>query len=180
MRIYVNVMEILIEQEVMRQISAQSALKGLDTIAVTTYALNRVPPLYACSAYGLSEQIHRGYQQYQASIEQAVQWAISAVRKAPRHVSEPLTQRVYERLLSHLRSAQSLGQLTPAHLLKLAEGWLFDEPSPPGLASKPIGPVERPVTLAPNSEGCSSEGGYAAIAPRESPERGAMFAAGIR
>jgi hypothetical protein len=147
MRIYVNVMEILVEQEVVRQIATHSALKELDTIAVTTYALNRVPPLYACSTYGLREQVQRGYQQYQHNIEQAVQWAITAVRKAPRHASQPLTQWIYEQVLSDLRSAQSLGQLNPEHLLQLAEGWLAQDP-----------PVSTENSMHPAPEVCPNRG----------------------
>ncbi|GAB4370363.1 MAG: hypothetical protein Kow00121_11000 [Elainellaceae cyanobacterium] len=92
MGIYKNVMEMLVEEEVVRQV------KGLPTrtasyinqVELVAYALNQLPALYATSEKGLEHQLKRGREKYKAQIAQAVQRSIAAVGRDPLRVCVPL------------------------------------------------------------------------------------------
>jgi hypothetical protein len=89
---YRNIMETLVTQEVNRQLRkvAPNLAQYIDRVEVTTYALNRLPPLYASSAEGLHQQQQRGEQQFGEQIVTAVRQAIAAVERDPLRVSTPL------------------------------------------------------------------------------------------
>lgn len=93
MCIYKNVMEILVEEEVIRQYKALSVdasyPKPEDIVA---YALNQLPPLYATSEQGLQYQIQRGRVKFAIRITQTVQQAIAAVRRKLQTQNTPLRQ----------------------------------------------------------------------------------------
>ncbi len=122
MKIYVNVMELLIEQEIVRSLKKKEYkhLRG-EIVALMTYALNRVPPLYACSLEGLKSQINRGKQDYSSHIENAVRWSFSAVNKAPRQGSIALTRELYQRVLAETRTAQRNHELSPVDLPEMID-----------------------------------------------------------
>ena len=88
-----NVMESLVKAEVRRQVEAVSPRLAayLNPDELMTYALNRLPPLYASSQEGLEHQLKRGKVQLKQKIVQAVQWAIAAVQNDPLRSRTPLT-----------------------------------------------------------------------------------------
>lgn len=92
MKTYQNIMELLVEKEVERQIQAlpQQTADWIEPIHVVTYALNRLPTLYANSEEGLGYQLRKGEQGYGARIAQAVHWAILAVQRDPLQHRTPI------------------------------------------------------------------------------------------
>ena len=89
---YQNVMEILVEEEIerrLKQLSPQIA-KSINPIEVATYALNRLPPLYASSEKGWKYQKQRGMKELAKQISTVVSRSISAVQKDPIRLSTPL------------------------------------------------------------------------------------------
>lgn len=92
MGIYKNVMELLVEEEVVRQFNALSErmTSYVNQVEWVAHALNQLPPLYATSEKGLHHQLQRGKQQYGKDIQQAVQRALAAVCRDPLRSSIPL------------------------------------------------------------------------------------------
>ena len=91
-RPHINVMELLVSEEVQRQTQALSprVLKYLKSEEVETYALNRLPSLYASSEKGWRHQYEKAKRELFAQIKNAVRQAIAAVQVDPIRVSEPL------------------------------------------------------------------------------------------
>ena len=81
----VNVMEILVAQEVEQQLKAlpQATVEYITQLDVITYALNRLPPLYAASQEGMAYQKEEAKENHQRAIQLAVKRAISAVQRDP-------------------------------------------------------------------------------------------------
>lgn len=92
MGIYKNVMELLVEEEVVRQFKALSERVAayVNQVEWVAYALNQLPPLYATSEKGLKQQIQTGRTKYNKEIQQAVQRALVAIRRDPIRSSTPL------------------------------------------------------------------------------------------
>lgn len=129
---YVNVMELLIEQEIITRLkeSPDDHMKR-EVVSLMAYALNRVPPLYACSIQGIKSQIKRAKQDYSSHIENAVRWAFSAVKKAPNTPSAGLTREVYQQILQDTRRARKTGDLSPIDLPELIDSMLPEDESEP-------------------------------------------------
>jgi hypothetical protein len=91
-RPHVNVMELLVAEEVQKQTQALSprVLKYLKTEEVETYALNRLPSLYASSEKGWQHQYEKAKRELHNQIKGAVRQAIAAVQIDPIRSSEPL------------------------------------------------------------------------------------------
>ncbi|NJL45334.1 MAG: late competence development ComFB family protein [Leptolyngbyaceae cyanobacterium SM2_3_12] len=91
-RAYVNVMELLVAEEVARQTEGLSprVLKYLKGVEVETYALNRLPALYASSEKGWQHQYEKAKRELHNQIKSAVRQAFAAVQVDPIRVSEPL------------------------------------------------------------------------------------------
>lgn len=89
---YKNVMELLVEEEVVRQFSAlpPRIASYIDQAEWIAHALNQLPPLYATSERGLHFQMQRGKAKHQTAIQQSVQRALAAIRRDPLRSSEPL------------------------------------------------------------------------------------------
>lgn len=107
MGIYKNVMELLVEEEVIRQYQAlPSRISAyVNQVEWVAHALNQLPPLYATSEKGLQHQIDRGKAKYGAEIRQAVQRALAAIRRDPLRTSTPLQSAhvPFREVLSQLR-----------------------------------------------------------------------------
>ncbi|MEB3163765.1 MAG: late competence development ComFB family protein [Prochlorothrix sp.] len=91
---YKNIMEILVEQEVahqMRKVPPQM-VQYVRAVEVMTYALNRLPVLYACSEKGMQLQLKNAKQKYGPQIVQQVHWAIAAVQRDPLRQFKPIQQ----------------------------------------------------------------------------------------
>lgn len=89
---YINVMESLVSDEVEKQIKRlpPNVRQYLDPIEITTYALNRIPPLYASSEQGRKKQEARAKDKFSEEITQAVRQGIAAVQRDPLRVSTPI------------------------------------------------------------------------------------------
>ena len=87
-----NVMEILVAEEVERQMRRcpSALLDYVKAVEIETYALNRLPPLYAASHEGLEYQKQRARREYGQKIQTAVRHAFSAVQRDPLRKSTPL------------------------------------------------------------------------------------------
>ena len=89
---YQNVMELLVKDEIERQLKKLPlTLKPyINKLEVATYALNRLPPLYASSEKGKSQQKLQGQSKYKEQIQTAVRQGLSAVERDPLKTSRPL------------------------------------------------------------------------------------------
>ena len=87
-----NVMEILVAEEVERQMKRfpSALLEYVKAVEVETYALNRLPPLYAASHEGLEYQKQRAIREFGDKIKTMVRHAFSAVQRDPLRKSTPL------------------------------------------------------------------------------------------
>lgn len=91
---YRNIMEILVEQEVTRQLAKVplQLRQHMRSVEIVTYALNRLPTLYACSERGMQLQLKNAKKEHGPQIVQAVQWAIAAVQRDPLRQFKPFQQ----------------------------------------------------------------------------------------
>ncbi|MEM1427170.1 MAG: late competence development ComFB family protein [Cyanobacteria bacterium P01_H01_bin.130] len=87
-----NVMELLVAEEVDRQLRRcpSTLLDYVKAVEVETYALNRLPPLYAASHEGLEYQKDRARRDYGSNIQTTVRQALIAVQQDPLRRSTPL------------------------------------------------------------------------------------------
>ena len=87
-----NVMEILVAEETDRQLRRcpSALLNYVKAVEVETYALNRLPPLYAASHEGLEYQKERAHQEYGTKIQTVVRQAFAAIQQDPLRRSTPL------------------------------------------------------------------------------------------
>jgi Late competence development protein ComFB len=92
MEAYKNVMEILVEQEVLRQVNALPARIAayINQTELLAFALNQLPALYATSERGLEHQLEKGKVKFATQITQSVQRAIAAIRRDPLRSHVPL------------------------------------------------------------------------------------------
>ncbi|ACK69971.1 conserved hypothetical protein [Gloeothece citriformis PCC 7424] len=86
-----NIMELLVKQEIEKQLKHYSPqLKPyINKIEVATFALNRLPALYASTIQGKNHQIELA-KKYQEQITLAVRRGIAAVERDPLRSSTPL------------------------------------------------------------------------------------------
>ncbi len=91
-RAYINVMELLVAEEVGQQMRdlPPRMIKYLKIIEVETYALNRLPALYASSEKGWQHQYDKAKRELRNQIKSAVRQALAAVQVDPLRSSEPL------------------------------------------------------------------------------------------
>lgn len=91
---YYNVMEDLVSEEVRGQLASLSPklTQYIKQFEVETYALNRLPTLYASSREGWMHQQKRARKEFQGTIKTAVRQAIAAVQRDLLRSSTPLFQ----------------------------------------------------------------------------------------
>ncbi|MDY7019960.1 MAG: late competence development ComFB family protein [Cyanobacteriota bacterium] len=91
-RKYHNIMEDLVAEEVRSQMSLLSPrlTQYIQRSEVETYALNRLPTLYASSHEGWVHQQKRARSEYLIKIKTAVRQALAAVQRDPLRSSTPL------------------------------------------------------------------------------------------
>jgi Late competence development protein ComFB len=89
---YMNLMEQLVSEEVEKQVKTMQPrmLKYLKRVEVETYALNRLPSLYASSEKGRQLQYEKAKRELHNQIKSAVRQAFAAVQVDPIRSSEPL------------------------------------------------------------------------------------------
>lgn len=92
LRAFQNIMETLVQQEIYRQTKGLPAklLKYLDLAEVATFALNRLPPLYASSEQGKQKQSQKGQLKLKNEVATAVRQALAAIQRDPLRTSTPL------------------------------------------------------------------------------------------
>jgi hypothetical protein len=91
-QITINIMEELVTEEVARQIKRypDNISQYINQVEVATYALNRLPPLYASCHKGLNKQKLKGKSDYSVEITKAVRQGFAAVQKDVLRYSTPL------------------------------------------------------------------------------------------
>ncbi|MGK7958024.1 MAG: late competence development ComFB family protein [Crocosphaera sp.] len=91
-RIHINVMELLVREEIEKQLELYPTkmINYINKVEVATYALNRLPPLYASSFIGKEHQKRTGQQKYKSQIILAVRRALAAIERDPIRQSVPL------------------------------------------------------------------------------------------
>jgi hypothetical protein len=89
-----NVMEWLVAEEIERRIKPLSPkiANGINWVEVATYALNHLPPLYACTEEGWKYQQQRGREELSEQISTAVSQAVTVVQQDPIRRSTPLVE----------------------------------------------------------------------------------------
>ena len=87
-----NVMEVLVAEEIERQMNRLSSnlRKFISPLEVATYALNRLPPLYASSQQGFNKQKVKGRSQYSVQITKEVRKGLLAIQQDVLRTSTPL------------------------------------------------------------------------------------------
>lgn len=92
-RAYTNVMERLVAEEVVRQKSKlpEKLREYIKTVEVETYALNRLPALYASSEKGWQMQYERAGKEHADAVFKAVRQGVAAVQIDPLRASQPLS-----------------------------------------------------------------------------------------
>jgi hypothetical protein len=90
--IHRNVMEVLVADEIERQIVRlpSNIKKFINPIEVATYALNRLPALYASSQQGFNKQKLKGRSEHSVKITQEVRKGLAAVQQDLLRSSTPL------------------------------------------------------------------------------------------
>lgn len=91
-KVYINVMEAVVIEEVDRQLQQlpERVAKYIRRSEVETFALNRLPALYASSEKGFQHQRDRARRELRPQIVKAVRQAFAAVQIDPIRLSEPL------------------------------------------------------------------------------------------
>jgi len=102
-KLYINVMELLVSEEVERQLAnlPERVSKYIKRTEVETFALNRLPALYASSERGLQHQHDRALSEYKEQIFNAVRQAFAAVQVDPIRLSQPIKMNQDEEAVLH-------------------------------------------------------------------------------
>ncbi|MGY6530623.1 MAG: late competence development ComFB family protein [Cyanobacterium sp.] len=92
---YKNVMEILVDEEIEYQLVHNKTINPtvreyINPLEVATFALNRLPSLYASSTEGIQKQKRRAIIKYKKEIHQAVTQGFAAVERDPLRKSTPI------------------------------------------------------------------------------------------
>ncbi|MDJ0557145.1 MAG: late competence development ComFB family protein [Microcoleaceae cyanobacterium MO_207.B10] len=109
---YLNIMEKMVAEEVNRQITQlpQKLAKYIKRVDVETYALNRLPPLYASSQEGWKFQTKRAQAEYKKQISTAVRHAFAAVQRDLLKHSTPLVKEEIRKASPSAKTASSTSQ----------------------------------------------------------------------
>lgn len=126
-----NVMEALVNQEIEQQLmywSPQLA-KYINKVEVMTYAMNRLPALYASSQKGWQHQMSRAKKEFGKQITAVVRQAFAAVQRDPLRTTVPLKPQEEVESLAALQKLKDLlqdEQLTWSHLVSAIEQSLVE------------------------------------------------------
>lgn len=128
-----NVMEVLVSEELARQISSYSPsiTNSINSLDIISYALNRLPSLYASSEEGFNYQKLKGEMKLRKQIEAAVKEGLDKVFQEPERPFQPLTEFVVRETKEEKQVKQILLELNhiapnkdPYFLLKTLEQML--------------------------------------------------------
>lgn len=106
--IHRNVMEILVDEEIERQIVRLpgNIRKFINPIEVATYALNRLPALYASSQQGFNKQKLKGRAEHSVKITQEVRKGFAAIQQDILRSSTPLVSENESNIDRDIKAAQ--------------------------------------------------------------------------
>lgn len=129
---YKNVMEILVEQEVARQVEAlpSRVASYINQTELLAFALNQLPSLYATSQKGLEHQLEKGRIKFGSQVRESVQRAIAAVRRDPLRSHVPLQESAvpsHPEVLSQVRRLLKNDQIEWETLPSAIEQILLDK-----------------------------------------------------
>lgn len=110
-----NAMETLVAEEVKQQLRnyPPQLIAYINTVEVETYALNRLPPLYASCEEGWQKQKQKAEAEYRSEVKKVVRQAFAAVQRDPIRFSTPLAlenEKEYTQTREALRILQELLQ----------------------------------------------------------------------
>lgn len=116
-RAYTNVMERLVAEEVERQKAKlpPKLREYIKTVEVETFALNRLPALYASSEKGWQMQYEKAGKAHGDAVSKAVRQGVAAVQVDPLRASQPLSVRQNdesEAILTSFRKMLNQPELT--------------------------------------------------------------------
>ena len=96
-KLHINIMELLVQEEIDKQLKyyPEKIKKYINKVEVATYALNRLPALYASSLVGKEHQKRIGKQEYKEQITLAVRRALAAIERDPIKKVVPLVSEDY-------------------------------------------------------------------------------------
>lgn len=91
-QVHQNVMEVLVAEEIDQQLKKISPrlVRYLNRIEIATFALNRLPAMYASSEEGLRKQEEKARRECKNQITKTVRQALAAVQRDPIRFSTPL------------------------------------------------------------------------------------------
>ena len=120
-----NVMEILVAEEIERQIVRfpSNIRKFINPIEVATYALNRLPALYASSQQGFNKQKLKGRSQYEVKITQEVRKGFAAIQQDILRSSTPIMAENESNIDRDIQAAQEALQELADFLPKEDRTW---------------------------------------------------------
>ncbi|BAQ59603.1 hypothetical protein GM3708_7 [Geminocystis sp. NIES-3708] len=120
---YKNVMEILVDEEIQYQLTHNKSLasvrNSLNLVEVATFALNRLPSLYASSKEGIHKQTARAVVQLKLQIRQAVTQGIAAVTRDPLRKSTPLPKEKNDTIIDAKKTLSKLNDSLPKEELSI-------------------------------------------------------------
>jgi hypothetical protein len=107
--IHRNVMEMLVADEIERQMVRlpSNIKKFINPIEVATYALNRLPALYASSQQGFNKQKLKGRSEHSVKITQEVRKGLAAVQQDLLRSSTPLVSENESEIDKSIREAKA-------------------------------------------------------------------------
>lgn len=107
-----NAMELLVAEEIEQQLESLSweDKDFINKIEVATYALNRLPSLYASSEEGISWQKRKGQKEYQTQITDTVREALEIVQKDPARFYTPLSSSEQQEMQEAKEALQELSE----------------------------------------------------------------------
>lgn len=110
---YENVMELLVQEELDRQLKQcpDALVQYMNKVEVATFALNRLPALYASCEKGKNMQKVIALKQHREEIKKAVRQALAAVQRDPLRVSTPLVAANDEEYLAATTALKNLQSL---------------------------------------------------------------------
>ena len=120
-----NVMEVLVAEEIERQMKRLPAnlKKFIRTLEVATYALNRLPPLYASSQQGFNKQKLKGRSQHSNKITQEVRKGLLVIQQDILRTSTPLVAEKDANLDRSIEEAQAVLQELADYLPEKDLSW---------------------------------------------------------
>jgi len=123
----VNVLEVLVKQEVIHQVSkvANVLPRKVGINDVCAYVLNRLPSMYATTEQGIIWQTQRANEQLASQIESTIIQSLMTLSKTPRRLTDPIPllkfEEECEQAIAELRQVFQRDDITWQNIVPLAE-----------------------------------------------------------